>query len=61
MKKTKGRILKIRMGYNANSSSLGAVVTYLMFGAIAVSTVINMIAAARMAKHPGRTKVEVKS
>lgn len=51
MKRKKGTIIKVRMGYNANSSSLGATVTFLMLGATAALAIINMLAAFRFSKN----------
>jgi hypothetical protein len=42
----KGKILKVRRGYNANSSSLAAEVTMLLFGSGAVVALLSMVAAA---------------
>jgi hypothetical protein len=42
----KGKILKVRLGYNANSSSLAAVVTMLLFGSGAAVAVLSIVAAA---------------
>ena len=44
--KKKGRILKIRLGYNANSSSISTVVKVLILGASSAVIIINMISAA---------------
>ena len=46
----KGRILKVRLGYNANSSSLSAMVSMLLLGSAAAVTVIGMISAALSSK-----------
>jgi hypothetical protein len=42
----RGKVLKVRLGYNANSSSLSAVVSLLMLGSAAAVTVLGMIGAA---------------
>ena len=42
----KGKILKVRLGYNANSSSLAAVISMLLFGSGAAVAVLSMVAAA---------------
>lgn len=44
-RKKKGRILAIKWGMNPNSSSLGVDVTFLLFGAAALSLATPMIAA----------------
>lgn len=49
-RKRPGKILKVRMGYNANSSSIAAVVTYFLWGAAASVIVINMFAAVIFSK-----------
>jgi len=45
IKKRKGKILKVRMGYNANSSSISTIVTVFLWGATASVTIINTISA----------------
>ncbi len=50
-RKRNGKILKVRMGYNANSSSIAAVVTYFLWGAAASVIVINMFAAVIFSKN----------
>lgn len=42
----KGKILKVRLGYNANSSSIAAVVTFFLWGAAAAAVAVNLVAAA---------------
>lgn len=42
---SRGKILKVRMGYNANSSSVAAFVTYLLWGSTAAVIIIAMITA----------------
>jgi hypothetical protein len=42
----KGRVLKVRLGYNANSSSLASVVNLLLFGSGVAVAVISTVAAA---------------
>lgn len=44
------RILRVRMGFNANSSSLAAFVTYFLWGSTAVVLLTNLVAAAIFAK-----------
>lgn len=46
----KGKVLKVRLGYNANSSSLSAVVSLLALGSAAAVTVLGMISAAMISK-----------
>jgi len=41
----KPRIIKVRMGFNANSSSLAAFVTYFLWGSAAAVLLINTISA----------------
>jgi hypothetical protein len=44
-KRFKGKVLKIRLGYNANSSSLASIVKLFTWGAVAVITMVNTITA----------------
>jgi hypothetical protein len=44
-RRTRGRILAIKWGVNPNSSSLGVDVTFLLFGAAALSMATPVIAA----------------
>jgi hypothetical protein len=46
----KGKILKVRLGYNANSSSIATIVKIFIWSASIASITINMISAALMAK-----------
>ena len=46
----RGRIIKVRLGYNANSSSLAAYVTYFLWGSAALVLVLNTISAAIFTK-----------
>ncbi|MGE5549048.1 MAG: hypothetical protein ACM3ZC_00760 [Bacteroidota bacterium] len=55
--KRKGRVLKARLGYNANSSSLAAFVTYFLWGSAAVVLLVNTIAAAAFS---GKARHDVK-
>jgi len=41
--KNMGKILKIKAGYNPNSSSIGTQVTGFLFGAAAFSIIANML------------------
>ena len=48
-----GRILRIQLGYNPNSSSLGFDVTFLLFGSaavIALASIASALLARRRAK-----------
>ncbi len=47
---SKGKILKVRLGYNANSSSIAAFVTYFLWGSAAAVLIINMITAVLVSK-----------
>lgn len=40
-----GRVLKVKLGYNPNSSSVGSMVTMLMWSATAASVTLNLFAA----------------
>jgi len=40
----KGKILKIKLGYNPNSSSVAVIVNYLFWGATAIGLMVNMVA-----------------
>lgn len=42
----RGKVLAVKLGYNPNSSSLGADVTFLLLGAAAVSVLGPVLAAA---------------
>jgi hypothetical protein len=44
-RRTKGRVLAIKWGLNPNSSSLGVDVTFLLFGAAALSLVTPFVSA----------------
>lgn len=56
--KRKGKILKVRLGYNANSSSLATIVTVFMWGATAAVIVVNMVAAVLFSKTPKKKASE---
>ena len=47
------RILRVRLGFNANSSSLAAFVTYFLWGSTAAVLIVNMVSAAIFAKDHG--------
>jgi hypothetical protein len=46
----RGKVLKVRLGYNANSSSLSAMVTMIMLGSAAAVAVIGMITTVLLAR-----------
>ena len=48
--KPKGRILKVRLGYNANSSSLAAAVSLLLLGSAAAVMAIQLVGAAMFSR-----------
>jgi hypothetical protein len=50
----KGRILAVKWGLNPNSSSLGVDVTFLLFGAAALSFLTPVISALVRRRAPGR-------
>jgi hypothetical protein len=56
LRNRKGRVLKVKLGYNANSSSLAAIVTYFLWGAAASVLIINMVSAALASKNNGPNK-----
>lgn len=41
----RGRVLRVKLGYNPNSSSVGSVVTVLMWSVVLGSTMLNAMAA----------------
>jgi hypothetical protein len=45
MKRKRGRVLAVKWGLNPNSSSLGVDVTFLLFGAAAVSLLTPVVSA----------------
>jgi hypothetical protein len=45
MKRKRGRVLAVKWGLNPNSSSLGVDVTFLLFGAAAVSFLTPVVSA----------------
>jgi hypothetical protein len=54
VRKRKGKILAVKWGLNPNSSSLGADVTFLLFGATAIGMLTPLVAALlrlRRSKH----------
>lgn len=40
-----GRVLRVKLGYNPNSSSVGSVVSILFWGAAASAAAVNLVAA----------------
>ena len=44
--RARGRVLSVKLGYNPNSSSLGADVTFLLLGASAIAILAPLAAAA---------------
>ena len=55
LRRRKGRVLAIKWGLNPNSSSLGVDVTFLLFGATALSLVTPIVSALvrlKLAKNP---------
>lgn len=48
----KGQLLKVRLGYNANSSSLASVVTMLLFGSGAAVALLSLVAGALFSRRP---------
>ena len=43
--KPRGRILKVKHGYNPNSSSIGTEITAFLWGAAVFSAAVNLLAA----------------
>ncbi|MCA9680370.1 MAG: hypothetical protein H6709_15480 [Kofleriaceae bacterium] len=56
-RRRRGRILAIKWGVNPNSSSLGADVTFLIFGATALSLATPVIAALIRWRRAGKPEV----
>lgn len=54
----RGRVLATRFGLNPNSSSLGVDVTFLLFGAAALSIMTPVMAALVRWRRPSVTHVE---
>lgn len=50
MRERKGKVLKVRMGYNANSSSISTFVTIFLWGSTAAVTIVNTLSALLFAK-----------
>lgn len=55
MRERKGKILKVRMGYNANSSSISTYVTIFLWGSTAAVTIVNTLSALLFAKDEEKT------
>jgi hypothetical protein len=53
-----GRVLATRFGLNPNSSSLGVDVTFLLFGAAALSFITPVMSALLRLRRPPRNHVE---
>jgi hypothetical protein len=54
----RGRVLATRFGLNPNSSSLGVDVTFLLFGAAALSFITPVMSALLRLRRPARNHVE---
>jgi hypothetical protein len=54
LRRRRGRILAIKWGLNPNSSSLGVDVTFLLFGAAALSLATPVIGALLRLRSPAR-------
>lgn len=54
----RGRVLATRFGLNPNSSSLGVDVTFLLFGAAAISFITPVMSALLRLRRPARNHVE---
>jgi len=50
--KHKGKVLKVRLGYNANSSSLASAVSLLLCGSAAAVAILSTVAAALFSRRP---------
>jgi hypothetical protein len=62
LRRPKGRVLAIKWGLNPNSSSLGVDVTFLLFGAAALSLATPFVSALvrlKLAKEPGLVEPEL--
>ena len=60
MKKPKGRILKVKLGVNPNSSSLGTDIIFLMLGAPVLSILIFTISTFLRTSRRHKSDVEKK-
>ena len=58
MRERKGKVLKVRMGYNANSSSISTFVTIFLWGSTAAVTIVNTLSALLFAKDEEELAVE---
>jgi hypothetical protein len=52
----RGRVLAVKLGLNPNSSSLGVDITFLLFGAAAVSVLTPLVSALVHLRRPGGAK-----
>jgi hypothetical protein len=50
--KHKGKVLQVRLGYNANSSSLASAVSLLLCGSAAAVAILSTVAAALFSRRP---------
>jgi hypothetical protein len=48
----KGKVLKVRLGYNANSSALASAVSALLCGAATATLILSTVAAALFSGRP---------
>lgn len=56
----KGKILKIRPGYNPNSSSIGFIILYIIVGVVGVSNIIASIVASSFLYKKRKREIEKK-
>lgn len=56
-RRQRGRVLAVKLGMNPNSSSLGVDVTFLLFGAAAVSVLTPVVAALLRFRKPSEDDV----
>jgi hypothetical protein len=54
----KGKVLKVRLGYNANSSALASAVSALLCGSAGAVTILSMTAAALFSRRPKRERAK---
>jgi hypothetical protein len=59
-RKQKGKILRVQLGYNPNSSSLGVDVSFLLYGSMAIVALTSLASALlnRASVTTGGTRVE---
>ena len=48
----KGKILKVKLGYNANSSSIATIVSVFLWGSAITVSLVNIISAVIFSKKP---------